>query len=84
VGPPMPLTKVKLTSKPWRMMLLRVVGRSGGVIRVLATALLLVVVPRPSVADTAILSGMPTYYWWGGCSPTAGGPLTCLLDQSSS
>jgi len=57
------------------MMLLRIAGRSGGVITLLATALLLVVVPRPSVADTAILSGMPTYYWWGGCSPTAGGMI---------
>ncbi len=24
-------------------------------------------------SSQAVLAGMPSYYWWGGCSPTAGG-----------
>jgi len=43
----------------------------------LASAFVLVLVaPHAALADTrVVLSGMPTYYWWGGCSPTAGGMI---------
>jgi len=32
-------------------------------------------VPDAASADTEVLDGMPSYYWWGGCSPTAGGMI---------
>jgi len=48
-----------------------------------SVAACLLATPGAVVADVltdggpsqAVLSGMPSYYWWGGCSPTAGGMI---------
>ncbi|MDY6914408.1 MAG: C39 family peptidase [Planctomycetota bacterium] len=48
--------------------------------RYLVVIAALAVLSSPACAGQVVLSGMPTYQWWYGCAPTAGGMMVGYWD----